>query len=99
MAIWQYEVRAGAEAEFETLYGADGAWVTLFREHAGYLGTDLLRDADSGRYLSIDRWRSEADYRSFLAADPTRYANLDAQGDALTLSERRIGHYSPTAAP
>ena len=32
VVVWEYEVRAGAEAAFEALYGADGAWVALFRD-------------------------------------------------------------------
>ncbi len=96
--VWEYEVRAGAEAAFEALYGADGAWVALFRTHAGYIGTELLRDAlevaaGGRRYLTIDRWRSAADYDAFLASDRARYAEIDAQGDALTASERRVGRY------
>lgn len=93
MAIWQHEVRAGAHTGFEALYGADGAWVALSGERAGSLDAELPGDADSGR------WRSHADYQTFLAADPARHADPDAQGDALTLSERRTGHYAPIAAP
>ncbi|MBC7989653.1 MAG: antibiotic biosynthesis monooxygenase [Luteimonas sp.] len=98
IVAWEYEVRAGAEAAFEALYGADGAWVALFRTHPGYIGTELLRDAlevaaGRHRYLTIDRWRSAADYDAFLASDRTRYAEIDARGDALTASERRVGRY------
>jgi heme-degrading monooxygenase HmoA len=93
VVIWEYEVRAGAEAAFEALYGADGAWVALFRAYAGYRGTELLRGA--GRhYLSIDRWTSAAAYEAFLVAAQSRYAAIDEQGDALTLSERRVGVYT-----
>lgn len=91
--LWQYQVRPGSESAFEALYGAQGDWVALFRTHAGYLGTELLRDESSGGYLSIDRWTSQADYEAFLAADKPRYAEIDARGDALTVSERRIGRY------
>lgn len=91
--LWQYQLRPGAHAAFEALYGPDGDWVALFREHAGYLGTELLRDEASGDYLTIDRWASQADYDAFLAAEKPRYAQIDARGDALTLSERRIGRY------
>jgi len=96
IVVWEYEVRAGAEAAFEALYGADGAWVALFRTRPGYIGTELLRDAlaaEPPRYLTIDRWRSAADYDAFLASDRARYAEIDAQGDALTASERRVGRY------
>lgn len=91
--IWEYEVRVGADAAFEALYGANGAWVGLFRDYDGYLGTELLRGADR-RYLSIDRWASAAAYEAFLVAAQPRYAAIDEQGDALTLSERRVGVYT-----
>lgn len=93
VVIWQYEVDAGCEPAFEALYGESGAWVALFREHAGYLGTELLREAGSARYLTIDRWSSESDYDAFVDAAKSRYAAIDAQGDALTLDERLIGRY------
>ena len=93
VVIWQYEVRAGAEAAFEALYGADGAWVALFREFDGFIGTELLR-GDDGRYLTLDRWTSAAAYEAFLAAAKPRYAEIDAVGDAFTASEHRIGVYT-----
>ena len=91
--LWQYQVRPGREAEFEALYGPDGGWVALFGEYAGYLGTELLRGEADGEYLSIDRWASQADYDACLAAAKPRYAQIDARGDALTLSEHRVGRY------
>lgn len=94
VVIWEYEVRPGSEAAFESLYGAQGAWVRLFHEYHGYVDTDLLKDEQPGRYLSLDRWRSEADYAAFLQAASPRYAELDAEGDALTVNERRIGRYT-----
>ena len=93
VVIWEYEVRPGAEPAFEALYGAQGGWVRLFGEFPGYVGTELLKDERPGVYLSLDRWRSETDYAAFLQAARPRYAELDAEGDALSLSERRIGRY------
>ncbi len=52
VVLWQYEVRPAAEAEFEVLYGPDGAWVGLFGEHAGYIDTQLLRGEQPRHYLS-----------------------------------------------
>ena len=94
VVIWEYEVQPGAESAFERLYGREGGWVALFREFPGYLGTELLRDTQPGRYLSLDRWQSEAHYDAFQEAAKPRYAELDAEGDALTVAERRIGRYA-----
>ena len=93
LVIWEYQVRPGMEAGFERLYGADGDWVALFREHEGFVDTELLRGDRPGVYLSIDRWRSETHYDAFLASAHERYARIDALGDAFTLDERRIGRY------
>lgn len=95
VVIWQYDVRPGREAEFAALYGDGGAWAALFREHDGHLGTQLLRDEDAAeRFLTIDRWTSQAAYERFLTSAQPRYAQIDALGDALTLAERCIGRYA-----
>ncbi|GAB3105090.1 antibiotic biosynthesis monooxygenase family protein [Lysobacter terrae] len=95
VVIWEYEVRAGCEAAFTALYGGDGDWVALFRDYGGYVGTELLRDLDAPeRFVTIDRWTSQAAYAAFLTAAQPRYAQIDARGDALTAAERRIGAYT-----
>ncbi|MGH8285612.1 MAG: antibiotic biosynthesis monooxygenase family protein [Steroidobacteraceae bacterium] len=59
-------VRPAHEAEFERCYGADGAWVELFRRAPGYIDTRLLKDRSvAGRYITIDRWRNEESFRAF----------------------------------
>ncbi|QNP39753.1 antibiotic biosynthesis monooxygenase family protein [Lysobacter solisilvae (ex Woo and Kim 2020)] len=93
--IWEYEVRAGAEAEFAALYGRDGAWVALFRRHDGYVDTELWRDADTpDRFVTIDRWTSATAYAAFITTAQPDYAQIDARGDALTLTERCLGRYT-----
>ena len=92
--IWEYEVRAGSEGDFVLLYGDHGAWVALFREYAGYIGTELLRDASQPRrFVTVDRWTSQAAYDAFLATAKPRYADIDALGAALTSDERCIGRF------
>jgi heme-degrading monooxygenase HmoA len=57
--VYEYQVDPARVAGFEEMYGPDGQWVRFFRSGAGYLGTELLRDATRpGRYLVIDRWVS-----------------------------------------
>jgi heme-degrading monooxygenase HmoA len=92
--LWEYEVRPGAEAAFEKLYGSGGDWAALFGEQDGYVGTELLRGDRPYRYLTIDRWQSERHYDTFLANAGARYARIDAQGDALTVVERKIGRFT-----
>jgi heme-degrading monooxygenase HmoA len=92
VVIWEYQVRPGETARFERLYGPQGEWVALFRAWPGYLATDLLR-GDNGHYLTADRWDSREAYEAFQQQAATDYARIDALGDALTLSERRIGAF------
>ena len=92
--IWEFLVRPGREAEFELHYGPTGSWVQLFRTASGYLDTVLLRDVNQARrYLTIDRWESEAAYRAFRQAHATDFVALDSRCEALTVSEREIGQF------
>ena len=92
--VWEYEVHAGREGEFAALYGGGSTWVALFREYAGYIGTELLHDiTQPQRFVTIDRWTSPAAYDAFLAAAKPRYADIDALGDALTVDERCVGRF------
>ena len=94
VVIWEYAVRAESKSDFEALYGPLGAWVALFSEYPGYLYTELMRSHETGVYLTVDRWRSEADYDAFQRAAASRYGEIDALGDALTTEERRVGRYA-----
>ena len=44
-----------------------------------------------GIYLTIDRWTSEESYRTFKEGEATRYAELDAECEALPIEETPIG--------
>ncbi len=90
--IWRYEVREEAQAAFETTYASAGAWAQLFARTDGYQGTQLLRGGD-GSYLTIDRWRSHADFDAFLAAHRADYEALDRSTESWTSREERLGEY------
>jgi heme-degrading monooxygenase HmoA len=92
--LWAYNVRPGAEAAFETLYGPSGEWVALFQKADGFLGTELLVAANaSRRYLTIDRWESEASYEQFRSAYAGAYEMIDRAAEGLTESETRLGEF------
>ena len=62
-------VKADRSAEFEKIYGENGAWVKLFQNGSGYLGTELLLDSKAA--LSVPDNRSlgfEVDYETFLSS-------------------------------
>ena len=90
--IWRYEVREEARAAFEAAYGPTGAWAQLFARAEGFRGTELLR-ADDGSYLTLDVWRSEADFEAFMAENRADYEALDRGTHGWTRSEHRIGSY------
>jgi heme-degrading monooxygenase HmoA len=97
VALWEFEVEPAQRAEFERAYGPQGGWVRLFRAAAGYLGSELLRDqARAGRYVTLDRWRSRADWQAFHDAHADAYARLDRECLALTRDERALGEFEAT---
>jgi heme-degrading monooxygenase HmoA len=95
VVVWQFEIAEEKIAAFEAAYGPEGSWAQLFRSSTSYLGTELLRDAYiPGSYLTIDRWKSEEDFRTFRKAHDQDYEVLDRACDELTSRETRIGAYT-----
>lgn len=93
--VWEFTVAQEREAEFIRQYGPDGSWVQLFARAPDYLGTLLLRDvALPGRFLTLDRWRSEQAYRAFRALKAEEYRALDQRFERLCLSERELGAFA-----
>lgn len=91
---WRFKVKPGREREFEEAYGPVGDWARLFRNHDGYLGTDLMRDTNEERvYLTIDRWRSADDFNNFKDLYLSEYEQLDRILADLTESETLQGYY------
>jgi heme-degrading monooxygenase HmoA len=89
--VWEYDVLPSAVAEFERVYGAEGAWAQLFSSCDGFEGTELFASASTpGRYLTVDRFRDEASWRRFQAEQRTAYRELDAASEALTVAEREL---------
>jgi heme-degrading monooxygenase HmoA len=95
VVVWQFEVADEKIAAFETAYGPNGPWATLFERSPDYKGTELLRDAyDSGKFLTIDRWTSELAFRAFRKEHDTEYETLDRACDELISRETRIGAFT-----
>jgi heme-degrading monooxygenase HmoA len=89
--IWQYEVAAGRERDFERIYGAGGEWDILFAASDGYLGTELYRCiGTSGRYITVDRFSSAEAWHRLLDQQGHRYVELDRLAGATTSSEREL---------
>jgi heme-degrading monooxygenase HmoA len=94
-SLWAFRVRPGSEAEFERHYGPDGTWVALFRRAAGYVDTRLLKDRDvPGRYVTVDRWESEAAYHAFRERFAKDHDALDRECEAVTVEETALGRFA-----
>ena len=94
LAIWEFETNPNSRAQFEEIYGPDGAWARLFRQSPDYRGTKLIRDfARPGRYLTIDHWSSREAFCAFKHEHATEYATLDKQCESLTERETMVGEF------
>jgi len=90
--VWRYRVRADKAGEFERVYGARGDWARLFAQGEGYVGTELYREAgEGGRFLTVDEWRSQADYDRFRTAHAVDYGAIDRRCGEFTDSEECLG--------
>lgn len=98
LIVWEFSVKEGQQAAFERAYGVDGDWARLFRQGAGFVGVELVRDQrESRRYLTIDCWASYAAFEAFHAQWQARYQALDAACAPLTERETLIGIFSQAA--
>jgi heme-degrading monooxygenase HmoA len=89
--VWEYQVPGDRTGAFIAAYAADGPWGELFGRAAGFLGTELYHDAAlAGRFLTIDRWQDEQDWRSFIRVFGSAYEALDAQFEGLAATERSL---------
>ncbi len=90
--VFSYDAR-NAE-EFERVYGVDGDWAGFFRQGAGYIGTELLRDLElPRRYLVIDRWESREAYNAFVEAHRDEYMRRVDETAYLYDQELRFGTF------
>ena len=92
LAAFLYEVEPAGEQAFEAAYGSDGTWARFFARDDGYVGTELWR-GPAGRYLVVDRWRSEEAYEAFLDAHADEYRRRNAAAESLYRSERVLGRF------
>jgi hypothetical protein len=89
VAIWRFTT--SDPAAFEQAYGPQGVWAKLFAQSEDYGGTDLLKDGDV--YLTLDWWRTREAYDRFQAEHAAAYAALDAECEALTVTEEKLGEF------
>jgi len=97
--VYEYQVDPAHVARFEDMYGPDGQWARFFRGAAGYLGTELLRDATRpGRYLVIDRWITAEVAARFRGDHAKEYERRSRDTAHLYLREVRLVAFDAVAA-
>lgn len=98
--VWQFEVKKARQAEFEEMYGADGAWTTMNRLTRSYLGTSFMRDQSRpSRYLMVEYWSEMVVYEQHRAYQSEAIASLEAQRAALVESAEPLGVFSALDVP
>ena len=94
--IWEYRVEPAHVDEFVAAYGPEGDWAELFRKHAGYIGTELLRDRESpDRFVTINSWTDRESWAAFRGEAREAFDALDARCERFTRSERQLGEFTP----
>jgi heme-degrading monooxygenase HmoA len=92
--IWMFRPTEGGEKAFAEAYSANGPWSQLFARAEGFEGVSLLRPADAGGWwMTVDRWRSEDDFRAFERDSAQAYRELDRALGDVAGEERFLGAF------
>ena len=93
--IWEYTVDPSHESAFLAAYSSEGEWVQLFRQHDGYVKTELHRDRDSpNRFVTIDYWKSRQAWETFREVADAAFRDLDERCESYTTQEQEIGTFT-----
>ena len=66
----------------------------LLQKGEGYAGTDLLRNVGKrGRYITVDRWTSQAAFEDFQKKNKNEYQAIDKRCKSLTRVELHLGYF------
>lgn len=92
--FYRYRVHPAQARAFEHAYGPAGPWAKLFARHPGYARTRLFRHREEqGVYVTVDVWKSKADFDEFRQTHAADYRRLDKQLAMLKLEEHLLGYY------
>ena len=98
--VWQFDVRPGAAAEFEQMYGSDGEWTNLSRRSRSFLGSSFLRDvASDSRYLVIEYWSEMMVYEKHVAGYRKQLDALEQRRAALVDQMQPVGVFTALDVP
>ena len=98
LVVWEFQVRPGLEACFESVYSSSGVWAQLFARDPNFVRSELQRDLrQPGRYLTLDLWSSEAAYDAFMQGHQAEYHTIDKECEGMTEGEKLIGRFTPAS--
>jgi hypothetical protein len=98
--MWQFDVKAGRESEFEELYGADGAWTAMNRQTRSYLGSSFLNDQNRpSRYIVIEYWSEMLVSEPARGSRATAVAAFEEKRTALVEAVEPIGVFTALNVP
>ena len=98
--MWQFDVKAGREEEFEQLYGVDGPWTAMNRQTRSYLGSSFLRDqSQTSRYIVIEYWSEMLVSESTCVSRAPPLAVVEASRTALIESVEPLGVFTALDVP
>lgn len=92
--FYRYRVHPAQARAFEHAYGPAGPWAALFAKSPGFVRTRLFRHkADPAVYVTVDVWKSKADWEAFCDRQGAGREALDKQLKLLRLEEALLGYY------
>ena len=94
LRVWKFRPPPGGEQAFADAYAGSGRWSELFAKADGYRGTTLLAPFEAGgRWLTIDRWSTAADFEAFGHDFGEEYRTLDAELEGVAGEEEFVGAF------
>jgi hypothetical protein len=102
--MWQFDIKAGSEAEFEQFCGAGGEWTAANRHSRSFLGSSFLRGATSpetrtSRYMVVEYWSEMVVTEQHKTFHGDEIARLGARRDELAASFEPVGVFTALDVP
>jgi heme-degrading monooxygenase HmoA len=101
--MWQFDIKAGNEAEFERFCGASGEWTDANRHSRSFLGTSFLRGApvapETSRYVVVEYWSEMVVHEEHKTYRADQVARLGARRNELVTSFEPLGVFTALDVP
>jgi hypothetical protein len=98
--MWQFDVKAGRETEFEEFLGPNGEWTKVSRHARSYLGSSFLRDQNRPRrYVLIEYWSELVVLERHRTYRSNAIATLERRRDAMVDAAVATGIFTALNVP